>query len=187
MWGLALQYGFKFPGSRILEPAVGSGRFLQFIEPGVTQVVAYDVDEVAVSICRVLFPAYDIRSGSFEQMFFRGNRHVGTAGIDDLFDLVITNPPYREYASEYAPLGEREATGADTFEAYFIMRGVDVLKRGGLLVMIIPNTFLANKHKYNDLKNKLNEKAELLAAYRLPNGVFGNTEVGTDIIVLKKR
>lgn len=189
MWGLAVKYGFKFNGARILEPAVGSGRFLHAIpqEEIDTNVIAYDVDETCYTICKVLFPSFDIRLGSFESMFFRNKRHVGLAGVNEPFDLVIGNPPYREYVSEYAPLGEKSATGAFTFEMYFIMRGIDVLKPGGLLVFIIPNTFMSNDNKYNDFKEKLAEKCNLLEAYRLPNGVFGNTDVGTDIIVLQKK
>ena len=58
---------------------------------------------------------------------------------------------------------------------------------GGLLVYIIPNTFLSNDNKYNEFKEKLSKKCELIDAYRLPNGVFSNTEVGTDIIALRKK
>ena len=188
MWGLALQYGFSFPNSNILEPSVGSGRFISFVPPNSNaNVVAYDVDETSYKLCKVLYPQHDIRFGSFEQMFFMGKRHIGLSGITQFYDLVITNPPYRDYVSEYSPLGEKDATGAFTFEMYFIGRGVDVLKPGGLLIMIVPNSFLSNNNKYNDFKEKLAKKADLIDAYRLPNGVFGNTDVGTDIIVLKKK
>lgn len=188
MWGFALKYGFKFEGANILEPSVGSGRILQFIPPNSgADVVAYDVDETCYLLCKVLFPDFDIRYGSFEEMFFKGRRHIGLAGVTDFFDLVITNPPYREYISEWNKLGEGKATGATTFEMYFIARGVDVLKPGGLLIMLIPNTFLSNDKKYNDFKEKLAQKVDFLDAYRFPNGVFGNTDVGTDLIVLRKK
>ena len=188
MWGLCAKHGFKFNGSTILEPAVGCGRFFANIPKDVpVNVVGYDIDETAVTICKLLYPQYDIKHGSFESMFFIGRRHVGLAGLRQQFDLVITNPPYRPYVSEYSPLGEKDATGALTFEMYFIMRGMDVLKKGGLLCMIIPNTFMSNDNKYNDFKEVLARKADLVDAYRLPNGVFPNTEVGTDIILLRKK
>jgi len=188
MWGLAVKNGFEFPRANILEPAVGSGRFLQYIPADqVSNVTAYDVDETCYLLCKVLFPEFDIKHGSFESMFFKGKRHIGLAGVTEFYDLVIGNPPYRDYISEYAPLGEQKATGAFTFEMYFIMRGVDVLKPGGLLVMLIPNSFMSNDNKYNPFKEKLAQKADLVDGYRLPNGVFGNTDVGTDIIVLRKK
>lgn len=188
MWGLALQYGFNFNKTAILEPSVGTGNFLQFIpRDAQVQVVGYEVDEITYTICKILFPRYDIRHGSFESMFFTGRRHIGLAGVSTFFDLVIGNPPYREYVSPFAKLGERDATGAFTFEMYFLMRGIDVLKPGGLLIMIIPNTFLSNDNKYNQFKTELAKKADLIDAYRLPNGVFDFTDVGTDIVVFRKK
>lgn len=188
MWGMCLKHGFKFPGSSILEPAVGSGRFLSFIPKDMPVTAdAYDVDEIAANICRVLYPHVNVYHKSFETLFFKGRRHIGLAGVERFYDLVIGNPPYRDYVSEYAPLGEKDATGASTFEMYFIARGVDVLKPGGLLCYIIPNSFMSNDNKYNDFKEKLAKKCDLVDGYRLPNGVFSNTDAGTDIILLKRK
>ncbi len=188
MWGLAIKYGFDFKNANVLEPAVGTGRFLKYIPKDThTNVLAFDVDEIAYTITKVLYPDFDIRLGSFESMFFKGNRNVGLAGISQFYDLVITNPPYRKYVSEYAVLGEKDATGADTFEQYFIARGIDLLKSGGLLIVIIPNTFLSNDNKYNDFKEKITQKADLVEAFRMPNDVFANTSVGTDILVMRRK
>jgi len=188
MWGLAIEHGFVWKNAIILEPAVGSGRFLEMI-PAQTiyDVVAYDVDKTSYTVCKVLYPDFDIRLGSFESLFFDDKRHIGLLGVDQTYDLVIGNPPYREYVSEYAPLGEKKATGAFTFDQYFIARGIDVLKPGGLLIYVVPNSFMHNDRKYNDFKNSLMEKADLIDAYRLPNGVFETTEVGTDILVFRKK
>ena len=90
----------------------------------------------------ILYPEFDIRNESFETMFFEDKMHVGLTKLPYQFDLVIGNPPYRDYVSEYAPLGEKEATKAFTFDQYFLIRGIDVLKPGGILIFIIPNTFL---------------------------------------------
>ncbi len=188
MWGLAIKYGFKFPGSSILEPSFGSCRLLQFIPKDVALYVrGYEIEETAYTLGKVLFPNYDLRHESFEKMFFTGQRNVGLAGVDVFYDLVIGNPPYYDYISNFAKLGEKDATGAHTFEMYFMMRGVDVLKKGGLLIYIIPSSFMSNDNKYNAFKEKLAEKADLLDAYRLPSGVFPNTEVTTDLIVLRKK
>lgn len=192
MWGLAFKYGFTFDNTHVLEPSFGSGRFFKYIpKDAKVSVTGYEIEPVAYKIGQLLYghddPRYSLRFASFETMFFDGRRHTGMARVEKLYDLVITNPPYADYVSEYAPLGEREATGAFTFEMYFIMRGVDLLKKGGLLIYIIPNTFLSNDNKYNAFKEKLSQKCDLIDAYRLPNGVFDNTEVGTDIIVLKKK
>jgi type I restriction-modification system DNA methylase subunit len=188
MWELALRHGFNFNNSLILEPSFGSGRFLKYIPEGTNaRVMGFEIDKTSYIIGKVLYPDYDLRLASFETLFFQGKRNIGLVGVTEQFDLVIGNPPYRNYASSYSVLGEKEATGADLFEHYFIMRGVDVLKQNGLLVFIIPNTFLSNDNKYNDFKEKLYRKADLIDAYRLPNHVFENTAVGTDLVVLRKR
>ena len=60
------------------------------------------------------------------------------------------------------------------------------LKQGGLLVFIIPQSFMRNGHLYNKEKALLGEMAELVDALRFPT-VFGTTEVPTDMIVLRKK
>lgn len=196
MWALAVKYGFDFSRvNNILEPSVGIGRFLEYI-PDNQNVDAFDIDYYSYVICKLSFPKFNIKHASIETLFFQGRRRVGLSNITKRYDLVIGNPPYREYISEYSSIkggissdnkSEKETTLAHTFDQYMIARGVDLLKPGGLLVFIIPNSFLANDNKYNEFKEKLSEKSELLTAYRLPNGVFDNTEVGTDIIVLQRK
>jgi hypothetical protein len=192
MWGLAVKYGFGFKYPRnILEPSVGTGRFLEYI-PENHNVDAFDIDYYSYVISKLSFPKFNIQHASLESLFFQGNRHVGLNNIIKRYDLVIGNPPYREYTSKFSKIkgsegNEKEITKAHTFDQYMIARGVDLLKPGGLLVFIIPNSFLANDNKYNEFKEQLATKAELLTAYRLPNGVFDNTEIGTDIIVLKRK
>ena len=44
--------------------------------------------------------------------------------------------------------------------------------------MVVPSSWL---NRQNELQN-----AELKEAYRLPNGVFKATDIGTDIIILTK-
>jgi len=52
------------------------------------------------------------------------------------------------------------------------------LKHEGILAMVVPSGWLNRQKKLNN--------AELLSAYRLPIGAFAGTQIGTDIIILKK-
>jgi len=56
-----------------------------------------------------------------------------------------------------------------------------------VLVFIIPSAFLSNNSKYNKLKEKVAAKADLVDAYRLPARMFKTTDIGTDIIVFKRK
>lgn len=184
MWGLALKYGFQH-GQHVLEPSCGIGRFFPYTDPAT--ITAYEIDEVAATIAKLLHPEVSVHNQSFEQVFYEGERHSPNRFSLPKFDLVIGNPPYESYKSYWAGKGEKAATGVHTFDQYFLFRGIDLLNPGGLLVMIIPSTFLRNSHLYNRTKLVIAERAELLDAYRLPNDAFPNTYVGTDILIFKKR
>ena len=107
--------------------------------------------------------------------------------IDGEFDVIIGNPPYGEFTGKYAGMGEKQHTGATEYDQYFIVRGLDVLEPGGLLVLLIPSTFMTNGSKYQKVKEKIAAKAELLDCYRLPGRIFETTDIGTDILVLKRK
>jgi len=103
------------------------------------------------------------------------------------YELVIGNPPYGEFSGKWAGMGEKKWTGATEYDQYFITRGLDLLLPGGVLVFIIPSAFLSNNSKYNKLKEKVAAKADLVDAYRLPARMFKTTDIGTDIIVFKRK
>ncbi len=107
-------------------------------------------------------------------------------------ELVIGNPPYGEYVGLYAGMGEEKYTHANNWIDYFIFRGLDLLVPGGLLIYIIGTEVAIGgtpwlEQPMSKCKQAITEKAELLDAYRLPNGVFERTDVLSDIIVLRKK
>lgn len=195
MWGLAMKYGFNgnIPRS-ILEPACGIGRMLEYLPyPEKHFVDMYEIDKYSAIIAKLSFPMFNVHHKSFETIFFQGKRHLGMINVSKKYDLVISNPPYREFDSEYSDLAgtngetEKSVTKAKTFDQYFTMRSVDLLKPSGLLVTILPNSFMNNRNTYNEFKEFLYQKAELIDAYRLPNNIFFNTPIGTDILVIRKK
>jgi type I restriction-modification system DNA methylase subunit len=183
MWGFAFKHGYK--NGAILEPSCGIGKFLANA-PNNTRIEGYETNKYSSQIANILYPTATIHNKSFENLFFNGNVYLKGQFRTEPFDLVIGNPPYGSFSGKYAGMGEKKRTKAFTYDQYFLTRGLDVLNENGLLIMVIPQSFLDNDAKYNPLKEKIAEKAELIEARRLPHGIFQHTEVGTDIVVFRK-
>jgi len=181
MWGLAYKYGFQT--GKVLEPSVGIGRVLDFAAPQ-DEITAYEISKYSARICKILHPKVDVRLESFEEHFYNGN--VYNPKFEKGYDLVIGNPPYGKNVGRRS-VAEAKRLKAKTsqFEHYFILRGLDVLNSGGLLIYIsTANLFTKG---YDKVKERILEKAELVDAYLLPNTTFKRTKINTSLIVLKRR
>lgn len=190
MWGLAYKHGFK--GGSIIEPASGIGEFIR-LAPDKTLVTGYEINPYSAKIAKVLYPETTIINAAFETLFIKNNASIKNK-IQGLkkYSLVIGNPPYGKFGGKYAGMGEDNYTKAENYIEYFITRGLDLLESGGLLIMIIgaevangASTFL--QKGISKTKKEIMNKAILVDAYRLPNGVFERTDVLSDIIVLRKK
>jgi type I restriction-modification system DNA methylase subunit len=184
MWGFAIKHGYT--SGAVLEPSCGIGKFLAYA-PKDVRIEGYETNEYSAQIAKLLYPNATIHHKSFESLFFNGNVYLKGQFRTDPFDLVIGNPPYGSFIGKYAGMGEKKRTKAFTYDQYFLSRGLDVLNSNGLLIMVIPQSFLDNASKYNALKDNISEKAEFIEARRLPHGIFQHTEVGTDIVVFRKK
>ena len=163
---------------RVIEPAVGTGNFLYAIpEIGNHQVAALEINPTTARITKIFHPSVKVINKAFETLFIteRGER-ILIEPVNQA-DLVIGNPPYGEHRGKYLGLGEEK--GIKKYEDYFIKRGLDMLKEGGTLAMVVPSSYLDRK---GEVKN-----ATLEVAYRLPEGIFKGTQIGTDIVVFKKK
>lgn len=160
----------------VLEPSVGTGNFLYAVKELSSNktISAFEINETTAKIAKILHPEATINLRSFETEFIdeKGNKKE----LSQQYDLVIGNPPYGEHRGLYKGLGEEPKLSK--YEDYFVKRSLDVLKDEGVLAMVLPSGWLNRK---KDLEN-----AELLKAFRLPMGAFAGTQIGTDIVILKK-
>ena len=160
----------------VLEPSVGMGNFLYATKDLAIKsiITAFEINETTAKIAKILHPEADINLRSFETEFIdeKGNKK------DDylIYDLVIGNPPYGEHRGLYKGLGEEPKISK--YEDYFVKRSLDSLRADGILAMVLPSGWL------NRQKNLQN--ANIVDGFRLPNGAFAGTQIGTDIIILKK-
>ena len=160
----------------VLEPSVGTGNFLYATKDLALKsiITAFEINETTAKIAKILHPEADIHLRSFETEFIdeKGNKKDEYL----LYDLVIGNPPYGEHRGLYKGLGEEPKISK--YEDYFVKRSLDSLRADGILAMVLPSGWL---NRQNNLQN-----ATLVEGFRLPNGAFAGTQIGTDIIILKK-
>ena len=160
----------------VLEPSVGTGNFIYAThELSVnSKITGFEINETTAKIAKLLHPEADINLRSFETEFIdeKGNKK----DFSQQYDLVIGNPPYGEHRGFYKGLGEEPQISK--YEDYFVKRSLDSLKPNGVLAMVLPSGWL------NRQKNLQN--VSVLEGFRLPNGAFAGTQIGTDIIILRK-
>lgn len=190
MWRLCVKHGYT--NGAVLEPSVGTGRFLKYA-PKTAQILAYEVNPTSATITRILYPQADVKRAYFETMFLENNNTIkDRVGHLPKFDLAIGNPPYGTFTGRYAAMGEKQHTGAKSHIDYFMLRSLDVLRPGGLLCMLVGAEPASGGLRFlqkgmGRTKGKIKEKAELLEAHLLPEGIFNHSSSIGEIILLRKR
>lgn len=180
MWDLAAQY-VNIDGAKVLEPSVGVGSFLEQSKNGKNFDVI-EMNPVSAQITKILYPDANVTTGVFQEKFIDKSNNTPVKKVTPEYDIVIGNPPYGQYSGRYKGLGEGKLFSR--IETYFISRGLDTLKENGVMVFIVPSSFLDGAITQG--KQEIGKKCELLDAYRLPEKTFDTTSIGTDIIVLRK-
>ncbi len=165
----------------VLEPSAGVGHFAEN-RPN-NQFTMHEIDPTSARINRILHPDAKIIEGAYQEQFFDENkRALNPDFVQPKYDVVIGNPPYGKNNNEWA--GKGEGKEFDRAEEYFISKGLDALKdENSIMAFVVPSGFLNTaRDKQKDI---IAGKGKLIDAYRLPEGTFGTTEVGTDIIIMQ--
>ncbi len=175
MYAALERLGFQ-PG-RVLEPAMGLGHFIGLMPEAMQSrslVTGVEIDSLTTRLARVLFPDADIRHQPFEE----------TKLADGFYDVAIGNIPF----GDYKPFDPKFKSWSFLIHDYFFAKALDKVRPGGLLMFITSRGTLDKVD--GALREYLASQADLLGAIRLPNDAFkknANTEVTTDIVMLRKR
>lgn len=166
--------GFK--GGRILEPSCGVGNFFGMLPESMadSELHGVELDSVSAKIAQKLYPDAHIEHNRFENFDHKG-----------YFDVVIGNVPF---ASLNISDPESRYDG-NLIHNYFVGKAVEQVREGGI-VALVTSTGTLESEKAVDFRNELAKDADLLGAFRLPEGVFSKnagTSVSSDIIFLQKR
>ena len=165
-----------FESGNILEPSMGTGRFLGNLPESMQSSKFYGVelDSISGRIASKLYPNANIQIKGFEETTFSNN----------LFDIAIGNVPFGEYK-----IADREYEKNNfLIHDFFFAKTLDKVRSGGVVAFITSNGTMDKKSE--DIRRYISERAEFLGAIRLPNNTFkgeAGTEVTSDILFLKKR
>lgn len=179
MWELLTKHGAK--GGDILEPSAGIGRFFEDRPEWAKRITGVEIDPVSAKIAEALHPEATILQRPFEHFFVDPFSLKKKAEIEKYFNVVLGNPPYGTHRGKYRYADEANIV---RYEEYFIKRGLDLLRPGGLLAYVIPSAFLNGPVSKG--KTAIAGTGVLIDAYRLPAGIFGTTDIGTDIVIFQK-
>ena len=171
------------PNARtVLEPSAGVGKFANN-RPN-NEFTMHELDETSARINKILHPEANVIQGAYQKQFFDdGERFKNILYEQPKYDVVIGNPPYGTYNDKYKGLGEGREF--DRYEEYFISKGLEALKdEKSIMAFVVPSGFLNTQMDMQ--KEILAKQGLLIDAYRLPEGTFPTTEVGTDIIIMQK-
>lgn len=173
IWTSLERLGVK-PSSRVLEPGCGAGYFFAGAPADFqaqARFVGVECDEVALRMANAVAPDATYVSQRFER-----------AMLDKEFDAVIGNVPFGD-----TRVSDRRYPDATHVHDYFIIRSLDHLKTGGIMAVITSSGTMDKAEP--GVREQIMQRANLVAAFRLPADVFGeqNANVTTDVLILQRR
>ena len=158
-------FELDFNNKVIVEPSCGDGVFIKQIiksSPLFKNIIGIDIDKKALSKLSGLSNNVELKNKDFLKLKFSN------------VDVVIGNPPFNLKVDNFV----------DSTEA-FISKGIDILKPGGELILIIPNTVLRSQ-KYQKLRTKILDETKIIGIVDTRGHEFLGADVETVAIYLKK-
>ena len=178
MWDAAVKMGFR--GGNVGEMAVGIGHFFGLMPQELqdrSKLFGVEMDPISAGIAQLLYPEADIQASAFQQADV----------ADNSLDLNIGNVPFANIAITDPAIKAMDGP-LDNLHDYYFAKMLQKTRPGGMIVAI-SSAFTLDKMTATNRK-WLAERADLVAAFRLPNDAFkenAGTEVVTDIIILRKK
>lgn len=177
---------------KIFEPCGGDGVFVEAIleENEFANIDIFELNPQSVDILKAkfsLYPNVDIR----ERDTLLDNDLMFYSNFGGIYDKIIANPPYGAW-QDYDKRATLKKLYSELYakETYtlFLFRCIELLKDGGILSFIIPDTFL-NLHLHKKIRQHILTKTKILELVLFPSSFFPGVNFGyanLSIITLQK-
>lgn len=179
-------------GLKVLEPCAGDGIFVDALNdkvPGLS-IDAYEIDPQAAALLKTKYESFaNVRVHCEDTLTSHSLSLLSNAG--GFYDRIIGNPPYgawidyekRRYLKKLYP-------GLYVKETYalFLYQCVRLLRESGILVFILPDTFL-NLHRHTALREVLLKNTLIREICLFPSSFFPGVSFGYSnlcVITLQK-
>lgn len=174
----------------ILDPACGDGALLQAVAQqftGSLSLFGMDIDHAALCTASRWLPELTSHHANALAVMDTARRECLMGNT--AYDAIITNPPWGAdpgfTRSQLQHMGYTLANGQfDTYDL-FLELSLRLLKTGGVLVAIIPDSLFLPEHE--PLRRLLAANGEICLLARLGEGFFEGVFRGTTVVVLRKQ
>lgn len=170
-------------GESFSDPACGSGEFISEMIKNNVHIHGAESNMDRLKITRTKMLVSGITPSNITSTYFDEKN-----SFEEKFDFILSNPPFSlknpvGKENNFCIYGEPPASNADfAFLQYFIYK----LKDNGRAAIILPDGILFRSGKEHEIRRKIIKENHITAIIYLPRGVFKNTTIATNIIVLKK-
>lgn len=177
---------------RIFEPCGGDGVFIDAI--------LLENEFAAIDVCELNDSAFNILKNKFAEYSTVHIRQCDTLLDSDLsfnsnfggvYDKIIANPPYGAW-QDYDKRDKLKKLYPNLYAketyALFLFRCIELLKEGGILSFIIPDTFL-NLHMHKAIREHILNRTKIIELALFPSSFFPGVNFGyanLSIITLQK-
>ena len=157
------------PKDIIYDLTYGKGDFFNYL-PTESNIYGTEIDMKAVKIAQYLYPKANLQYGDIRQY------SPVLSG-----DIVFGNPPFHlEWGTKEAPVSS---------QMYYCKKAYQVLKNGGLLVLLVSESFLSDDFSNKGDIEEINHMFNLIVQFSLPADAFkeyGVTSFRTKAMILQK-
>ncbi len=169
---LIVELSKNISANQILDPACGSAKLLVSVAKGKEDAILTGIEISPTAIAKAESVLKD--SGNQYRLI---NTNFFMAEIEGEFDLVVCDPPFgMRFRKEIDGIRFRSV------ESAFIFRSLQLLRRDGHAIFIIPETLLFNLMEQG-FRELISQKYSLQAVISLPPGAFQHSGIKASVLV----